>query len=133
MSDTYSNDTEALPIIRRRSRLFPRDLREMVTAVTKEVIDARGKVFATLLRGWPEIIGAHYQGSILLRDVSFPNKQASNGTLHLDVAAHLQAEIPYITPLLLEQCAAHLGYRAIEKIVAQPFHPSMNDTPSSRR
>lgn len=132
MSDSQHDDTEALPVIRRKSRLFPRDLREMITAVTKEVVDARGKVFATLLRGWPEIVGSHYQGTILLRDVSFPTKQANNGTLHLDVAAHLQAEIPYITPLLLEQCAAHLGYRAIEKIVALPFHPSMNDTPYNR-
>lgn len=127
-----SADTEATPLIRRRKRLFPRDLREMVATVTKPIIDTRGKVFATLLRNWPEIVGTHYAGTILLRDVTFPAKQASGGTLHLDVAAHLQAEIPYITPLLIEQCASQLGFRAIEKIVALPFHPSMNDTSRDR-
>ncbi len=123
-----NNTTENAPVTRRRSRLFSRDMREMVSAVTKPIIDARGKVFATLMRNWPEIIGAHYAGQILLKEVSFPTKQANGGTLHVSVAAHLQAEIPYITPLLLEQCATHLGYRAIEKIVALPFHPSMNNT-----
>lgn len=122
-----NNTTETKPTYRRR-RLFPRDMREMVSTITKPLIDARGKVFATLMRNWPEVIGAHYAGSILLREVTFPTKQASGGTLHVSVAAYLQAEIPYITPLILEQCAAHLGYRAIEKVVALPFHPSMNNT-----
>ncbi len=125
MSDST---TDAKPNTYRKRRLFPRDMREMVATITKPIIDSRGKVFATLMRNWPEIIGASYAGQILLREVTFPAKQASGGTLHLSVAAHLQAEIPYITPLLLEQCAAHLGYRTIEKIVALSFHPSMNNT-----
>lgn len=120
--------TDTKPNTYRKRRLFPRDMREMVATITKPMMDTRGKIFATLMRNWPEIIGPQYAGQILLREVTFPAKQASAGTLHLSVAAHLQAEIPYITPLLLEQCAVHLGYRAIEKIVALPFHPSMNNT-----
>lgn len=118
----HSTATSIAPI-RRKTHLFPRNLRDVLNLATKNIVDKRGHVFAVLLKNWPEIIGSELASVCLLKDVKFPTKQAQKGVLHVQMPPHLLPELPYLTPSILEKCASYLGYHAIEKIVAQAANP----------
>jgi hypothetical protein len=112
----------------RKRYLFSRNLHDVLVKATQKMVDKRGHVFAVILKNWPEIIGETWAKDCLFSDIKFPSKQANTGTLYVIIAPHLQAELPYMAPLILEKCASCLGYKAIEKIVALP---AKRDTTSS--
>lgn len=112
--------------VKRKFRLFPRELREVVHQISKPMLGKHGAIISALLRHWPEIVGKEHATHIFFKEVRFTHASASAGTLVIEVAPHLQPEIPYLTPMLLERCAYILGYRAVEKILALPMQTSMN-------
>lgn len=106
----------------RRFRLFPRTLEEVVKQATKPMMDARGKLYAALLRDWPQIVGKERSLTTRPQRVQWPTKDATSAVLHLEVKASVAPEMQYETQQILEACARYFGYRAIDRIVVHATH-----------
>lgn len=106
----------------RPRRLFPRTLDEVVKSATKPLMDKQGKIYGALLRDWATIVGSHRARDLRPQRLQWPAKEAKGAVLHLAVRAAKAPEYTYETEQLLEQCARHFGYRAVERIVLHPAH-----------
>ncbi|MFM9889479.1 MAG: DciA family protein [Rickettsiales bacterium] len=114
------NDTPK-PTYRKR-RLFPRGLGEVVKAATQPLMDKQGKLYGALLRDWASIVGPTRAAVTKPQRLQFSSNEASGAVLHLEVRPAAAPALAYETAEMLEQCARHFGYRAIERIVLHPTH-----------
>ncbi len=114
---------------KRKFRLFPRDLRDIVHQISAPILGKQGAAFATLMKHWPDIVGANYHASIFLRELRYAHREATLATLVVDVAPHLQPEIPYLSPTLMDRSNQVLGHRVVEKILALPLQTSKTNHP----
>jgi hypothetical protein len=105
---------------KRKSRLFPRTLDEVVKQATKPLMDKQGKLYGALLRDWTIIVGTERARITQPQRLQFQQKDAGGAILHLDVRPSAAPELSYVTDQMLEQCARYFGYRAIERIVLHP-------------
>jgi hypothetical protein len=106
----------------RKRRLFPRSIEEVVKDATKPLMDKQGKLYSALLRDWAQIVGAERAAVTRPQRLQFPTTQTSGAILHLDVRPAAAPELAYATEQMLEQCARHFGFRAIERIVIHAAH-----------
>lgn len=106
----------------RKRRLFPRTIEEALKDATKPLMDKQGKLYAALLRDWPHIVGPERAAVTRPERLQFPPTQGTGATLHLEVRPAAAPELAYVTGQILDQCARHFGYRAIERIVLHPTH-----------
>jgi hypothetical protein len=112
----------------RKRRLFPRSLKEAVSAATKPLMDKQGKLYSALLRDWNQIVGPYALVSRPDR-LQFPAHDGKGATLYLSVRPAAAPELAYATEQLLEQCARYFGYRAIERIVLHQSHGTFDSNP----
>jgi hypothetical protein len=116
---------------RRRRRLFPRTLHDVVQAATKPLMDKQGKLYGALLRDWVNIVGPERAALTRPQRLQFAATDGSNATLHLDVRPAAAPELSYAQEQMLEQCARYFGYRAIIRIVLHPAYGVFgNDVPA---
>lgn len=110
----------------RPRRLFPRSAAEVLRAATQPILDQKGKLYGALLRDWERIAGDARAAISRPMRLQFPASQASGGILHLQVAAHAAPALAYEETQILEACARHFGYRAIERVVLHPSYDWLN-------
>lgn len=102
---------------RRKTRLFPRSIGELVTTNTAPLMTRHGKLYSALLRDWERIVGKERAAICRPERLQFPRHDAQNATLHLAVRPAAAPELTYATEQLMEQCARYFGYRAITRII----------------
>lgn len=108
----------------RRFRMFSEDLSQVLHRVTKPILGKQGATIATIIKHWPQIVGAYQSTHIVFKELHFTHHASNVATLVIEVSPHLKPEIPYLTPMILEQCQIILGNRNIEKILALPMQAS---------
>lgn len=114
---------------RRKRRLFPRSLHDVVVAATKPMMDKQGKLYSALIRDWEVIVGEARAGVSVPQRLQFPASEASGATLHLAVHPAYAAELQYATVQILEQCARYFGYKAIERVVLHADYAQVKASP----
>ena len=102
---------------RRRTRLFPRALDEVVKSATKPLMDKQGKLYDALLRDWLLIVGQARARVCKPQRLQFATGEGMGATLHLSVRPAVMLELNYELEQMLEQCARYFGYRAVTRIV----------------
>ncbi|MFZ4541374.1 MAG: DciA family protein [Rickettsiales bacterium] len=106
----------------RKRHLFARSVSDVVKEATKPLMTKQGKIYGALLRDWSQIVGNERAAVTRPQRLQFPTTDASGAILHLDAKPSAAPELAYIQEQMLEQCARHLGYRAIQRIVIHATH-----------
>jgi hypothetical protein len=97
-------------IIRRKSRLFPLNMKAYLALATKPLLNKKGQIFARIVEDWATIVGDGYAPQLTPQRVVFSGPDAVKGTLYVQAPSHLAPEIPYLTPMLIDKLAQYLSY-----------------------
>ena len=106
----------------RKRHLFARSVMDVVNEATKPLMSKQGKLYGALLRDWAQIVGPARAEVSRPERIQFPSTSAAGAVLHLAVRPAAAPEMVYAHEQMLEQCARHFGYRAIERIVCHATH-----------
>lgn len=107
----------------RKRHLFARSIDDVVKNATKPLMSKQGKLYGALLRDWPQIVGVERAHVTRPERLQFPTSgDATGAVLHLSARPSAAPELAYVHEQMLEQCARHFGYRAIQRIVIHATH-----------
>lgn len=108
---------------RRRFRLFPRSMQDVVKDATAPMMKKEGKLYGALLRDWVQIIGPERAAYLKPERIQFARGENADGAvLHLSVASAKAPEMTYEEAQVLESLARYFGYRAIARLVLHASH-----------
>ena len=102
---------------RRQSTYGYAKLGDVVNEVTKPTFQKHGSVEAKLIVNWKIIVGTDVSDYTRPVRIAFPrDKSDSGGVLHLEVCGNMAIEVQHMEEQILERIAAHMGYRAVDRI-----------------
>ena len=106
----------------RKRHLFPRSLAAVTEKITAPMLDGNQHMLRMFMRDWPQIVGEALAEETRPSKLHFTKQEQTDGTLHVRVAPHKAPELPYITPQIIESIARYVGFKAVGRIVVDPWH-----------
>jgi len=110
-----SENFKVEPRSRKYEGLAP--LTKDVNALTQHIFGERGFVGADLITNWEEIVGHEISQGVVPVRLTFPQKQRSNGALHVRAAGGAFALLfEHQKARVIERINTYFGYPAISEI-----------------
>jgi len=112
--------------------LLPRSISAAIDKIAKNTVGKDWGLYSTLMSHWAEIVGEEYAGVTTPIRVSFPKGKPAeekwtqgrrtDGVLHIKLPQGLVMDFTYRSDQILSRISDFFGYRAIARIVFEPFY-----------
>jgi hypothetical protein len=87
---------------------------ETLSTLTRPILKRKGRIDATVLARWPEIVGTHLAAAVLPEKVT---AERGGGVLVLRLTlSALATEIQHLSPVILERVNSVFGYSAVTRL-----------------
>ncbi len=101
----------------RREFGSPRAIGALTAKLVAKPLGKRGFAAASLVAGWPAIVGETLASGTLPLRVAFARGARTQGVLHLRVASGaLALQLQHLEPLILERVNVHFGHAAVSRL-----------------